>query len=92
MGIDDMGEVIQLAENPNEQAYMAVGSSRPSPNVMFVIAEGPTRTVISIYRPKKFNWFQRWMFKFCFGIKIIQGREKIREYMQQVFWSPENSN
>lgn len=91
MGIDDMGETIQLAENSNKQAYGII-ESPPSPNVMFVVAEGPTRTVISIYRPKRFNWFQRWMFKFCFGIKIIQGREKIREYMQQVFWSPENSN
>ena len=91
MGIDDMEGIIQLADNPNEESYTRIGSP-PSPNVMFVISEGPNRTVISIYRPKKFNWFQRWMFKFCFGIKIIQGREKIREYMQQVFWSPENSN
>lgn len=91
MGIDDMGEIIQLAENSNEQAYGLIGLP-PSPNVMFVISEGPNKTVVSIYRPKKFNWFQRWMFKFCFGIKIIQGREKIREYMSKVFWSPENSN
>lgn len=62
----------------------------PEPNTMFVISEGPNRTIITIYRPKKFNRFQVWMYKFSFGIKIIQGREKIREYMSKVFWSPED--
>ena len=57
----------------------------PEPNTLFVIAEGPNRTLISIYRPKKFNRFQVWMYKFSFGIKIIQGRNEIHEYMSKIY-------
>jgi hypothetical protein len=56
----------------------------PEPNTMFVISEGPNRTLLSIYRPKKFNRFQVWMYKFSFGIKIIQGRNEIHEYMSKI--------
>ena len=87
MGIDGMGTTTQLIISPNEQSYIPI-ETPPGPNVMFIISEGPKRTVISIYRPNEFNWFQRWMFKFCFGIKIIQGRNKIHEYKSKVFWSP----
>ena len=60
----------------------------PEPNTMFVIAEGPNRTLLSIYRPKKFNPFQVWMYKFSFGIKIIQGRNEIHEYMSKIYGTP----
>lgn len=82
---------IQTTEENDKIAYTSTAIVRPpEPNTMFVIAEGPNRTVVSIYRPKKFNRFQVWMYKFSFGIKIVQGREKIREYMSKVFWSPED--
>jgi hypothetical protein len=82
---------ISAAEESDKVAYTSTTLAMPpEPNTMFVIAEGPNRTVITIYRPKKFNRFQVWMYKFSFGIKIIQGREKIREYMSKVFWSPED--
>lgn len=82
---------ISATEESDKDAYTSTTiASPPEPNTMFVIAEGPNRTVITIYRPKKFNRFQVWMYKFSFGIKIIQGREKIREYMSKVFWSPED--
>jgi hypothetical protein len=60
----------------------------PETNTMFVISEGPNRTLISIYRPKKFNRFQVWMYKFSFGIKIIQGRNEIHEYMSKIYGTP----
>lgn len=63
-------------------------ASSPEPNTMFVISEGPNRTLLSIYRPKKFNRFQVWMYKFSFGIKIIQGRNEIHEYMSKVYGTP----
>lgn len=57
----------------------------PEPNTMFVISEAPNRTLMYIYRPKKFNRFQVWMYKFSFGIKIIQGRERINEYLSKIY-------
>lgn len=86
----NLGQIPTTEESSNLAYSSTTFAMPPEPNTMFVIAEGPNRTVISIYRPKKFNRFQVWMYKFSFGIKIIQGSEKIREYMSKVFWSPED--
>ena len=80
---------IQRTEENSKIAYTSTSIVRsPEPNTMFVISEGPNRTLLSIYRPKKFNRFQVWMYKFSFGIKIIQGKEKINEYMSKIFGTP----
>jgi hypothetical protein len=60
----------------------------PKPNVMFIISEAPNRTLLHFYRPKKFNRFQVWMYKFSFGIKIIQGRNEIHEYLSKIYGTP----
>jgi hypothetical protein len=56
----------------------------PKPNVMFIISpgwdDGEHATKFAFYRPKYYNWFQRFMYKLCFGIKIIQGDEVKREF------------
>lgn len=77
---------ISATEESDKIAYTSTTIARPpEPNTMFVISEGPNRTLISIYRPKKFNRFQVWMYKFSFGIKIIQGRNEIHEYMSKIY-------
>lgn len=77
---------ISAAEESDKIAYTSTTIAQPpEPNTMFVIAEGPNRTFMFIYRPKKFNRFQVWMYKFSFGIKIIQGREKINEYLPKIY-------
>lgn len=89
----DTGEEIGRFQPPisatEESNKVAVNSFTlampPKPNTMFVISEGPNRTLLSIYRPKKFNRFQVWMYKISFGIKIIQGREKINEYLSKIY-------
>ena len=50
----------------------------PKPNTMFIISNGDgygSKTIIYIYRPKKFNWFQRLMWKWCFGVTIKLGED-----------------
>lgn len=80
---------IQRTEENSKIAYTSTAITQsPEPNTMFVISEGPNRTLLSIYRPKKFNRFQVWMYKFSFGIKIIQGRNEIHEYMSKVYGTP----
>ena len=69
---------------PKEATFSTTIAMPPEPNTMFVISEGPNRTLVSIYRPKKFNRFQVWMYKFSFGIKIIQGENEIHEYMSKI--------
>lgn len=77
---------ISAAEESDKIAYTSTTIARPpEPNTMFIISKGPNRTLITIYRPKKFNRFQVWMYKFSFGIKIIQGREKINEYLSKIY-------
>lgn len=52
--------------------------SRPKPNTLFIISEGKdggNKTVIYIYRPKKFNWLQRKLWKWAFGITIKHGED-----------------
>lgn len=80
---------ISAAEESDKIAYTSTTMAQPpEPNTMFVISEGPNRTIMTIYRPKKFNRFQVWMYKFSFGIKIIQGKEKINEYLSKIYGTP----
>lgn len=80
---------ISATEESDKVAYTSTTIAQPrEPNTMFIISEGPTQTLIYIYRPKKFNRFQVWMYKFSFGIKIIQGRNKIHEYLSQIYGTP----
>jgi hypothetical protein len=84
----NLGKIQETEEN-DKVAYTSTSIAQPpKPNTMFVISEGPNRTLISIYRPKKFNRFQVWMYKFSFGIKIIQGRKEINEYMSKIYGTP----
>lgn len=57
----------------------------PRPNIMMIISPGDPRgnskTMICFYRPKYYNWFQRLMYKMCFGITIKQGDEVRREFI-----------
>ena len=57
----------------------------PRPNIMFIISpgrkDGKYATKICFYRPKEYNWFQRLMYKMCFGITIKQGNEVRREFL-----------
>ena len=57
----------------------------PRPNIMMIISPGDhygnSKTVICFYRPKYYNWFQRLMYKMCFGITIKQGDEVRREFL-----------
>ena len=80
---------ISATEESDKIAYTSTTIAQPpEPNTMFIISEGLNRTLISIYRPKKFNRFQVWMYKFSFGIKIIQGRNEIHEYMSKIYGTP----
>ena len=49
----------------------------PRPNIRMVISPGDSYrngyTTLCFYRPKYYNWFQRFMYKVCFGITIEQG-------------------
>ena len=50
----------------------------PKPNTMVILSEGwgsGGKTVIYIYRPKKFNWLQRKLWKWAFGITIKHGED-----------------
>lgn len=57
----------------------------PVPNIMFIISpgrkDGKYATKICFYRPKEYNWFQRFMYKICFGITIKQGNEVRRVFL-----------
>jgi hypothetical protein len=84
--IDRFQPPISAAEESDKIAYTSTTIAQPpEPNTLFIISEGPNRTLLSIYRPKKFNRFQVWMYKFSFGIKIIQGRNEIHEYMSKIY-------
>ena len=72
---------------PKETAqFTATGCVMPPrPNIMMIISPGDhygnSKTVICFYRPKYYNWFQRLMYKMCFGITIKQGDEVKREFL-----------
>lgn len=66
--------------------FTATGTlTPPRPNIMMIISPGDhygnSKTVICFYRPKYYNWFQRFMYKICFGITIKQGNEVRREFI-----------
>ncbi len=44
------------------------------PKVIAHLVHEPTKTVVSIYKPM--NWFQRWMIKWCFGLKYVNDNYK----------------
>ena len=71
---------------PKEAQFTATGIvTPPRPNIMMIISPGDhygnSKTVICFYRPKYYNWFQRLMYKMCFGITIKQGDEVRREFL-----------
>ena len=81
----------QTAEQPkttfpknSELHFTMTLETPPKPNIMFIISpgrkDGKYATKVAFYRPKYYNWFQRFMYKLCFGIKIIQGDEVRREF------------
>jgi hypothetical protein len=57
----------------------------PRPNIRMVISRGDCcrngYTCLCFYRPKYFNWFQRFMYKICFGITIEQGDVVRHDYL-----------
>ena len=57
----------------------------PRPNIKMIISPGDqcgnTKTEFYFYRPKYYNWFQRLMYKMCFGITIKQGDEVRHEFL-----------
>lgn len=65
--------------NTKETNSFSVGGTiiPPRPNIRMVISRGDCcrngYTCLCFYRPKYFNWFQRLMYKICFGITIEQG-------------------
>ena len=71
---------------PKENAqFTATIDIPPRPNIMMIISPGDhygrCKTVICFYRKKHYNWFQRLMYKICFGITIRQGDEVRREFL-----------
>jgi hypothetical protein len=72
---------------PKETAqFTATGIiTPPRPNIKMIISPGDpsgnSQTMICFYRPKYYNWFQRLMYKICFGITIKQGDEVKREFI-----------
>lgn len=68
-----------------EEVSTTVLQSPPKPNIKFIISpgqkDGKNATTICFYRPKEYNWFQRFMYKICFGITIKQGNEVRREFL-----------
>ena len=77
---------IQTTEEKGKVAYTSTTIAQPpKPNIMFVISpgrkDGRYATNFAFYRPKYYNWFQRFMYKICFGITIKQGDEVRREFL-----------
>ena len=69
-----------------EAQFTATGIiTPPRPNIKMIISLGDHygngQTVLCFYRPKYYNWFQRIMYKMCFGITIKQGDEVRREFL-----------
>ena len=65
--------------------FTATGTlTPPRPNIMMIISPGDCdnrKTAMYFYRPKYYNWFQRLMYKMCFGIIIKQGDVVRREFI-----------
>ena len=77
---------ISATDESDKIAYTSITIAQPSkPNIKFIISPGQTdgQNVVNLcfYRPKQYNWFQRLMYKMCFGITIKQGDEVSREFL-----------
>lgn len=70
---------------PKDAQFTATMNIPPRPNIMMTISPGDecgnNKMVIYFYRKKHYNWFQRLMYKMCFGITIKQGVEVRREFL-----------
>ena len=84
----DTGEEVGRFQPPisaAEEVLTTVFEQPPKPNIKFIISpgqkNGKNATNICFYRPKYYNWFQRFMYKLCFGITIKQGDEVRREFL-----------
>jgi hypothetical protein len=84
----DTGEEVGRINPPitvAEDTVTMVWEEPPKPNIKFIISpgqkDGKNATNICFYRPKEYNWFQRFMYKICFGITIKQGNEVRREFL-----------
>ena len=80
------GDNVRLRIPKEAVQFTATGIlTPPRPNIMFIISpgrkDGKYATKICFYRPKEYNWFQRFMYKICFGITIKQGNEVRREFL-----------
>lgn len=68
-----------------EESLTVVWEEPPKPSIKFIISpgrkDGKNAITIYFYRPKEYNWFQRLMYKICFGITIKQGNEVRREFL-----------
>ena len=77
---------IQATEENSKPAYSSsVLKQPPKPNIKFIISpgqkNGQNAVTVCFYRPKQYNWFQRFMYKICFGITVKQGNEVRREFL-----------
>lgn len=77
---------ISAVEENSKLAYSSsVFEQSPKPNIKFIISPGRKNSQGAVnycfYRPKYYNWFQRFMYKICFGITIKQGNEVRREFL-----------
>lgn len=70
---------------PKETIFSTTIAIPPRPNIKMIISPGDpsgnSKTQLCFYRPKYYNWFQRFMYKMCFGIIIKQGDEVSREFI-----------
>ena len=70
---------------PKEDVFSMTITMPPRPNIKMIISPGDqygnAKTHLCFYRPKYYNWFQRLMYKMCFGITIKQGDEVKREFL-----------
>lgn len=81
----EKNEGLTIKGSQNAQ-FIAIGIiAPPNPNISMIISPGDqhgnAKTELRFYRPKYYNWFQRLMYKMCFGITIKQGDEVRREYL-----------
>ena len=74
-----------MATFPKDASFSATIKPPPRPNISMILSPGDqygnAQTELRFYRPKYYNWFQRLMYKMCFGITIKQGDEISREYI-----------
>ena len=82
---EEMNERLAIKGRKIDQ-FSATGLiTPPRPNITMIISPGDhygnSKTMICFYRPKYYNWFQRLMYKMCFGITIKQGDEVRREFL-----------